>query len=256
MNNSDFLKKYLQFQNSVTFDELIDLGFALIGYSKVDTSEYWNMALISEPISDDQLEEVESFFISINRRKTFYFETKKEVVKALENKGYKKSYEDTWQFYENSEVENKGFEFVKKVKDENDLLVFLKTIESCYQKDDPQNPYGELGDYLKVAEEGWRKHNKTDRLEYFIVYKGDKPVAVATLNNFEGVGYISNVGSLREVRGQGYGKIATLYCVNQSIKNGNKIHCLTTEEGAYPFEFYKRIGFVKKFSALGYTKNI
>jgi len=56
------------------------------------------------------------------------------------------------------------------------------------------------------------------------------------------------------VRGQGYGKAATLYCIEQSIKNGNFEHCLATEENTYPNEFYKNIGFSTRFTAIGYTK--
>ncbi len=84
--------------------------------------------------------------------------------------------------------------------------------------------------------------------------KEDSPVAVSTLNNYEGIGYISNVGSIKEVRGEGFGKLSTLYCVHKSQKNGNKVHCLATEEDTYPNEFYKRIGFQTKFTAVGYKK--
>ena len=87
-----------------------------------------------------------------------------------------------------------------------------------------------------------------------MVYKNNKPVAVSTLTNYDEIGYISNVGSLSEVRGEGFGKAATLFCIQESIKHGNREHCLATEEGAYPNEFYKRIGFVTRFTAVGYTK--
>ena len=125
----------------------------------------------------------------------------------------------------------------------------LEPVEShCYQKDDPQNAYGELGDYLGVAESVWYKHHKTGKVEYFIFYKDKIPVAVSTLTNFQNIGYISNVGSLKEVRGQGFGKLATLYCVEQSKKRGNITHCLATEEGTYANEFYSKIGFSTKFT--------
>ncbi|HRN70152.1 MAG TPA: GNAT family N-acetyltransferase [Candidatus Woesebacteria bacterium] len=130
----------------------------------------------------------------------------------------------------------------------------MDTFNNSYQKNDPQNPYGELGNYLKVAEEGWYKHNKTNRMQYFIVYDGSKPVAVSTLITYEGIGYIANVGSLQEIRGKGFGKLATLYCVAESRKLGNTIYCLATEEKTYPNEFYTRIGFETKFRAVGYSK--
>ena len=130
----------------------------------------------------------------------------------------------------------------------------MDTFNACYKKDDPQNPYGELGDYLNVARKVWSKYKRTNRLQYFVVFKGSEPVAVSTLTNFENIGYISNVGSLEKVRGEGFGKAATLFCVQESIKNGNDIHCLATEEGHYPNEFYKRIGFESRFNAIGMSK--
>jgi len=107
-----------------------------------------------------------------------------------------------------------------------------------------------------VAEKVWHRHHATGRIEYFTVFAGNEPVAVSTLANFKQIGYISNVGSLRKVRGQGFGKLATLYCVDLSKKRGNYYHCLATEDGTYPHEFYQRIGFVKKFSAACYLKKI
>ena len=112
-----------------------------------------------------------------------------------------------------------------------------------------------MGEYLEITKKAWHKYHETNRLEYFTVYKENKPVAVSSLNNFEKISYISNVGSLREVRGQGFGKLATLCCVAQSIKNGNQEHCLATEEGEYPNEFYKRIGFETRFTANAFTKD-
>lgn len=151
-------------------------------------------------------------------------------------------------FYERKARNLLRFADVKAVKAQTDLKVFLETFDQCYRKGDPQNPYGELGSYLKVAEKAWKKYKDTDRLLYFVAYKGKKPVAVASLTSHAGLGYISNVGSLKSVRGEGYGKLATLYCVYKSQQIGNKVHCLATEEGTYPNEFYKRIGFRTRFT--------
>lgn len=158
-------------------------------------------------------------------------------------------------FYLKKKVDQSRFNVVRKVTNREALKIFLKTFDSCYQKDDPQNPYGELGDYLKAAKKIWHKYHKTKKIEYFLIFDGREPVAVSTFTNYNGTGYISNVGSLRKVRGRGYGKLATLYCVYQSMLNGNKRHCLATEEETYPNEFYKRIGFETIFTASGYSKS-
>lgn len=257
MINYDFLQKYNKLQRLVMYDEVFDLGFATVVYSKSDKSGYWNNALVNKILNKSELEQIEKILISKDRTPSIYFENRPDLTPLsnfLESSNYKKAWEDSWQFWKSRVIDNKNFESVKRVTSQDELSVFLSTFNDCYQKDDPQNPYGEVGTYLKVTGDAWNKNNKTNNLEYFIVYKESKPVAVSALTSFEGIGYISNVGSLREVRGQGFGKLATLYCVSQSIKNGNNEHCLATEEGAYPNEFYKRIGFETRFAALGYTK--
>lgn len=255
MNNFEFLRKYYRLQHTIMFDDIVDLGFALVVYSKGDSSFFWNNALVGTLIDEKQLQQVEDKLESFKRKPAIYFENSNKLdslMNFLREKGYKKGAEDSWQFWQGRDMDEKWFDSTKKVTNEKELNIYLKTFDKCYQKGDPQNPYGELGEYLQVAKEVWKKHFKNDRLEYFICYKNDKPVAVSTLTNFEGIGYISNVGSLREVRGEGFGKAATLYCVQESLKKGNKEACLATEEGKYPNEFYKRIGFSTRFKALAY----
>lgn len=261
MGNFNFLQKYQKLQHSIMFDVLINLGFATVGCSKTDPSPFWNLALTDQVFDKNQILKVEETLKKHNRDSTIYFENKNELnglKDLLKNKGYKKSYEDSWQFWVNEKtIDMRHFDAVKKIINKEELKIFLETFDQCYQKNDPQNPYGELGsDYLKVAEKVWHSHSQGERIEYFMVYKNNKPVAVSTLTNYDGIGYISNVGSFREVRGEGFGKAATLFCVKESIKHGNKEHCLTTEEGKYPNEFYKRIGFSPKFTAIAYTKNL
>lgn len=257
MDNFGFLQKHQRLQYTIMFDKLIDLGFATVGYCETDKSPFWNLALANKILADEELSKIEQTFISLNRNPTLYFEHREDLQSLadfLKGKEYKREFEDSWMFHQGKGIVASRFDMVKKVTNEAGLKVFSETFDACYQKDDPQNPYGELGDYLKVAEKVWHRHHKTNRLEYFIVYKGGQPVAVSTLTNYEGIGYISNVGSLREVRGEGCGKIASLYCVEQSKKRGNTTHCLATEEGTYPNKFYKRIGFKTHFTAVAYTK--
>lgn len=255
--NYDFLRKFQEMQLDITFDDFIDLGFAIIGYSKTDKTSYWNYALLKQEIGEKELNNLVKLFKDIDRNPEVYFENTvnaSNLTKFLVSQDYEKSFEDCWQFWKNGIIDERYFDSVKKVTNSAELATFLETFDSCYQKDDPQNPYGELGDYLKVTESAWYKHNESNKLEYFIVYKDDRPVAVATLTNYNGLGYISNVGSLRDVRGEGYGKAVTLYCVRESIQNGNTEHCLSTEEGHYPNKFYKRIGFETRFTAVAYSK--
>lgn len=256
--NYDFLRKFQEMQLGITFDDIINLNFAVVSYSKTDKSAYWNYALLKQEIHEEELNNMAGLFENIDRNPEVYFENAagtSTLTELLVSKDYEKNFEDCWQFWKGVRVvDERHFSSVKKVSSKAELATFLETFNNCYQKDDPQNPYGEVGDYLKSAEFAWHKNNESNKLEYFIVYKSDKPVSVAALTNYNGLGYISNVGSLRDVRGEGYGKAATLYCVKESMQNGNTEHCLSTEEGHYPNEFYKMIGFDTKFTAVAYSR--
>lgn len=257
MKNSLFLQNYQHLQYGIMYNKLIDLDFASIAWCKKYDSSFFNHAQIDKEISSQELNAIEQELITLNRKPALYFENReslKTLTSLLAKRGYQKSWEDSWMFHSGEGINSARFDSVKKVSNEDLLQTFLDTFDKCYQKDDPQNPYGELGDYLEVARDSWRKHSDSGKIEYFIAYKDSIPVAVSTLTNFAGIGYISNVGSLKQVRGEGFGKIVSLFCVKQSVDNGNKVHVLATEEGQSPNDFYQRIGFKTRFTALGYTK--
>lgn len=251
MNNSQILKKYLQLQKDIMFDQLFEMEGATVCYCKNDPSPFWNNAFIDTPLNADHLLAVSGKLQSLERAPAFYFENSigfTDFKVSLENKGFVKTAEDSLMFYTGKEIDQKRFEDVRKVDSLDDLEIFLDTFDRSYVKDDPINPYGELGDYLTAARVAWEKHHASNRLEYFVAYKDTEPVAVSSLTNFESIGYISNVGSVLAVRGEGYGKLATLYCVDQSQKNGNTLHFLATEEGTNPHSFYTAIGFRTEFT--------
>jgi len=256
MSSYKFIKNYIQMQKGIVFDSIINLELTVIATSKIDKTVYWNYALVNS-VTGNKIGKIEQIFIKKKRTPAIYFENRpvfNELITELKSNGFVKNYEDTWLFWNNVKLDKKHFENVKKVENIEDLEIFLKTYDKTNQADDPQNPYGELGEYLDTVRQAWISNKDTNKLEYFIVFKDEKPVAVSALTNYNGSGYISNVGSLRRVRGEGFGKAATLYCIQKSIQNGNEKHFIITEKGTFPFEFYKRIGFVPKFTTLCYTK--
>lgn len=257
MLHTDFFKKLYNLQMGVMCDKITKTRFGMIVYNYDDPSDFWNHLFVDKIINPNDFVEIEKIFLGNLRIPAIYFEKSAQLEKnslILVDAGYKEMNQDSWMFFEGKIDTKIDFSIVKKVESESDLKIFLEIFDKCYQKNDPQNPYGTLGEYLGVTEKVWHEENKNNHLEYFIAYKNFDPVAVATLTNYQGLGYISNVGSLREVRGQGFGKLTTLKCVKASIKNGNIETCLATEEGNYPNEFYKRIGFETKFAGLLYTK--
>lgn len=246
MTKQQLLEKYILLQKDIMFDELYELDFATICYSQHDTSSIWNNAVISTQLTASQQQAIEQKLISLQRTPAFYYLDSSELsvlTKQLIETGYQQEAADSFMLYDKTVSYQPAFDSIKKVTNETELQVFLETFDACYQNDDPTNPYGELGEYLTAARIAWEKHQQSNRLEYFIAYKNEQPVAVASLTNFEGMGYISNVGSLRAVRGEGYGKLVTLFAIHYSQQNGNQDHCLITEAGTNPYEFYNALGF-------------
>lgn len=208
MKNSQFLEYYQHLQYGIMYQKLIDLGFASVAWCAKETSPYFNYAGVDQSIGETELLAIEAAMNTLNRKPTIYFEkrdTLSSLIHFLENRGYQKHFEDSWMFHSGENIDTSLFDSVRKVRNETELEEYIQTFSDSYQKDDPQNPYGELTEYLDVARENWYKHKNTRKLEYFTVYKDGSPVAVSALTNFASIGYISNVGSLREVRGEGYG---------------------------------------------------
>ena len=175
------------------FNKVIDLGFAVIENCDKDHSAFWNSALTNQILTADEIGQVEKTMVSMERTPTIYFEHRpllNPLINILEQKGYSKNFEDSWMFYDGRQISQRYFDSVEKVKNNKDLQVYLNTFNGCYQNNDPQNPYGELGSYLEVAKDVWLKHH--------------------SITNYENIGYVSNVGSLRSVRGEGFGKAATI----------------------------------------------
>ncbi len=231
------------------FDSVADLGFALLPYCASDSSTFWNYAVTNEVISPAQLTSIEQHMRQNQRQAALYFENTDELSSLaviLKQHRYLQKSEDTWMVYPGAVIDDSSLGVVKKVETPEDLEVYLHTFNESYQKNDPTNPYGELGEYLDATRQAWMTHHQTDRIEYYIVYKDLLPVAVSALSSLDGLGYISNVGSLLSVRGQGFGKIATYYAISQSQKKKNSTHLLLTEDGTNPHRFYTALGFETK----------
>lgn len=257
MTNFELLEKFLKLQGSVGGENLLQVKNALILYSLTDSSEFSNYAYIYNLISKSNLEEIEKAFETLNRKSAIYFENNKESEKIsnfLVQNNYSKKWEDSWMFYTGEGIDTSRFESIKKVTNADELEIFINTFDLSYQKDDPNNPYGDVKNFIPGCRDAWLKFGQTDKLQYFLAYKNSEPVATSILNSYNGLGYISAVGSIQKVRGEGFGKLATLYAVHESQLLGNTEHVLATEEGTYPNEFYKRIGFETRFTALGYSK--
>jgi ribosomal protein S18 acetylase RimI-like enzyme len=260
VTNSDLLETYLHLQDGIIADRLLTLSSpeAIITFCKADEATYWNFALVKKVLSEQEIDLLEQAFVKLRRPPSIYFENKPSfspLQKLLIKKNYQISFQESWMFYEQKSFVLPTDYQVKDVSNEEDMTLFLELFRRCYQKDDPQNSYGEIGEgYIKQLKKAWERYHGSQRLEYFIFYKNNDPVAISTLINYKNAGYISNVGSIPQVRGQGFGKLATLHCVRRSQELNHGYHFLATEKKSFLQKFYERMGFTTKFTTIDYVK--
>lgn len=259
MSNYQLILKFIGAESLFGyFDKKIVLSSAIIYLSSSTSIVYNNIALVNSLITADDLKQIENTFNQYNKVPLIAFENTSslnDLKDFIKQHGYQQEYENSWMFHEGKNIDKSRFNEVRKVRNLEELEIFINIFDRSYQKDDPQNPYGEVKEYLNDSRNTWEKYHNSNKFEYFIGFNKNQPVAVSVLTNYEDMGYISSVGSLPEVRGQGYGKLVTLYAVQQSVNNGNIYHCLGTEEGHYPHRFYQRLGFSTKFTNVGFKKH-
>ena len=165
MKPEEFLKKYFNFQKNIAFDNLKQLNFGFLISSKTDASFYCNNCFVDKEMTESDIQKIEKLMSLIKRNPCFYLsDDDYKNIKLLEKENYKKESTDQWMFF-SEKYKYEDFGIFKKVKNLDNLNVFLKTFNQCYQKDDPQNPYGELGDYIETAKKAWIKKSKDNKLK-------------------------------------------------------------------------------------------
>lgn len=136
------------------------------------------------------------------------------------------------------------FSRLKKVESLPELEIFMKIFDACYRLEDEKAGRGSgFNQCLQSTRADWECFHQHDRVEFFILFHHHLAVGIVSLTNFDGLGYISNIGILPAHRGLGLGKLITLLGVRMSIKHGNKSHFLIAEQGAQPQKIYAKIGF-------------
>ncbi|HET7169153.1 MAG TPA: GNAT family N-acetyltransferase [Candidatus Limnocylindrales bacterium] len=83
------------------------------------------------------------------------------------------------------------------------------------------------------------------RFTHYLVRQDDRPVAVARRATFDGLSYLSSIGTLPEARGHGYGRFVTATALVDARAAGSEwVHLGVFADNAPARLLYERLGFV------------
>ncbi len=259
MDGNQFLKLYQETLFEERFyDRLETIDGIQIASVDFDDSMWWNNATTLNNLSQESISLVEKYFAGIGRKPTYYFAEGKlgdELEKTLSSLGYEQGSYEVWLEMQNPHIDNEKFEQVREVKSQDEMNVFLRTIDAGYGANDPDNPYGGLGKYLDQLQNAFTARGDHAKIKHYVIFNDEGlAVGVGSLTSYEGIGYISNIATIPSARRHGYGSAILNYLLDLSVKKGNSIHCLATEIGEYPDRLYRKIGFTELFRAKYYVK--
>lgn len=164
---------------------------------------------------------------------------------------------EVWQIYENFEnidkIESKCTLNVKLEKT-TDMKKLAKINYESFNTGDELDPYGDFDSgYLKMYENYVSSQNsKYDREFYFI--KVNDNIVGCTMSVFDDQIFgIYGLAIMKEYRRQGIGTEAIKQQLSICKNKNKKIAFLQTEEGFYPSDLYRKIGFKDICNVYYYT---
>ena len=79
MNNFQFLNNFIDLQDQVSYDKVLNFDFARVAYSSTDTSTFANFCLVDRFLSKKEIEKMREVFVGLKRRLAFYFENRQDL---------------------------------------------------------------------------------------------------------------------------------------------------------------------------------
>jgi ribosomal protein S18 acetylase RimI-like enzyme len=82
------------------------------------------------------------------------------------------------------------------------------------------------------------------RFTHYLVRQGGDPVAVARRATFDGLSYLSSIGTLEAARGRGFGRLVTATALVDAIDAGSEwVHLGVFADNPTAIALYERLGF-------------
>ena len=256
---NSMLKYHFNVQKGMYFDYDVVWGNWTLFMSNIIEDGFWNYAIMPELCNIDQeLTHIEELFKKANRPSSIYIVNEKKcahVMEYLKEHGYEKMAEESFMVYENTSEPShlRNDVIVKRATISQYYNDFLEVFTNAYGGEKtPEQPYGELDkSYMDALA---RSFNNINKFYHYVCFIDGKPVSIASLCYENGKGGIYNVGTNPCARGQGFGTVATMACVDEWQNLGGNVLLLQTETGSKVEDWYSSLGFKPIFFGSTYCK--
>lgn len=222
-------------------------------YSDIIEDSYWNYI---NDINVDTKEE----FIEVwekckkimqerNRIPTLYVLPTSNVFNNTEilPEKFEEIYTDLWMVLKDTSSFNKIDNTNFKIEITNNKELFANTLVNGFRSDDPEDPYGVMPDYYRIAiYNSFESSSDYKKLNY-IVKDGNVPIALATAIIKDDTAGIYNVATIRKYRNKGVCKALMNKVFSELYDKDVKTIFLQTEKDSYVEKFYNKLGFEGMF---------
>lgn len=257
MNNIELLKKlnkfYIYANEGLYIDKIIKKDNYKIVYSKYVKDYDSNHVIdindecIFKNIENDVKEEMKK----IDRKPCYIITPLSNIYRnrstIFNNNRYDEICNEVWQIYD-------GFENIDKIASKcisnvilektNDMKKIAEITYKAFCTNDPSDPYGKMDiGYLDLYQNYNRECEKKYKREFYLI-KVDEKIVGAVVSVFdEEIFGIYGLAIMKEYRGKGIGTEAIKQQLKICKEKNKKIAFLQTEEGFYPANLYRKIGF-------------
>lgn len=153
---------------------------------------------------------------------------------------------EVWQIFDNfKELENINTNCSLKVKLEKttDMKLYSEEMIKAYQTGDEDDPYGNLDSSYKELFQNYKKITDEYTDEFYLAKVNDEIVGITSGVYDNEIYGIYGLAVKKDFRRKGIGKEIIKQQLQMCKERNLKLAFLTTEEGYYPADTYRKLGF-------------
>lgn len=244
------LKKFYIYANEGLYvDKIIKSDTYIMTYSKYVKDYDCNYVI--DVNSKENFNEIETEMRKLDRIPCYIITPLSNIYKDrnlfFDKNKYDEASNEVWQIYEDfDDVDKINSKCTLNVKLEktNNMKKLAEITYKSFSTGDEFDPYGDFDSgYLELYENYDNKSETTYTREFYFIKVNDEIVG-CTVSVFDDeiVGFYG-IAIMKEYRGKGIGTEALKQQLNICKQKDRKIAFLQTEDGFYPAELYRKIGF-------------